>query len=154
MPFVEQQPAPFKLTLSMVAAAMVAVLAFGVMVAGILFVRSDDRSDSMSTANPVQAMNLPSASTAIQVTPSAPPVIVIGDAPLPPVSIPAASAAAPVIVAKPVTPVAAAPVVAVARPTTPAAPVAPAPRAATPKKSGNKSVEDILNELGEEQLRR
>ena len=167
---IHRQPAPFKVTLSTVAAAAIAILAVGVMVAGILFVRSDDGSDSITTASaPTQAMNLPAVSPAREALPSAPPVIVVGDAPLPPLTITAAEPAAPamatapaaaVAVAKPVMPVVAPTVVAakptavvpVARPVA-AAPIAAAPRAATAKK-GDKSVEDILNELGEEQLRR
>lgn len=193
------QPAPAKITASFVAAAMIALLAVGVMVAGVLFVHSDDSDRARSKASAAQ-LDVPSPVAAptepalppvtrpttitINAPEDAPPALAPAAFPPSPVllapSSPAAFVAPPVqdvagsetattpapIVAAPAVPAAkAAPIAAAPKPLAPSvAPAAPQPVARTtspapPAKkaetnAGAKSVEDILSELGEEQLRR
>ena len=188
------QPAPSKVTASSVAAAMIALLAIGVMVAGVLFVHSDD-SDGVRSKTSAAQLDVPSpvavptepalppvtrpttititapedappalAPTAVMLVPSSPAAVAA-----PPVQVGAGSETvatpAPVVAAQVVPAVNPAPIAAAPKPHAPSvAPAAPQAAARTTSsappakkadtKAGAKSVEDILSELGEEQLRR
>ncbi len=176
------KPASNGITASTVAAGFVALLAVGVMVSAILFVRSEETPDRTVTSGSAVSTTTftPVADATENVAPVAvapPPVIVISSDDIPGLAeVPSPDPRAQTLV--PVTP---SPVVAptVAAPTAPPVPASPPiakPVAATPavteaparaavstkkadvgearKKSGDKSVEDILKELGEQQLLR
>ncbi len=176
-------PAPFQVTPSLLASAFVGLLAITVMVAGVLFVRSDDRArTTTSTASApvpsyaaISAAAAESATNAMRPYAAPPPSVIVissddvapfpSDAPVTPravaTTVIAPAPLAPQAAVVPSAPVEAQPVMIAPTAKPAAAPPAAAPPTARPvatKKSdgkvGAKSVEDILNELGEEQLRR
>jgi len=170
---------PFRVTPSMLAVVFVALLAATVTVAAVLFVRTDDRADAIAITPPPAALSepvvqsAPAQMTTLATAPRAPavappPMIVISSDDFAPIAADHPATAAPRTVAPAAAPATAAPgstpatspatpAAALAAKPAPAPVTAPAPRTnASPgtKKSGAKSVEDILDELGEEQLRR
>jgi hypothetical protein len=146
---------PFKLELSVVIAVITGVLAFGVMVAAILFVSSEDRpsttaQNALSSSLPTTGAEQPSPSASTLAPPTA-----MGPTAAPPALTPPPIAAAPVapVRAKKARTSKNALTADAPKPVRAAAVASEPDRAKAPKKAG-KSVEEILDELGQEQLRR